>query len=110
MTCTGFSISTAGCSYVFCTSEAFILEIKEKSSILERKIVWPLNVASPRPGLGFGPFGGVKQFSCFYFLFPKRCLIFLFYFILTWIPASVSVFRGFTNVVVSSMLVLVLST
>lgn len=32
----------------------FILEIKGKNPILEEKIVWPLNVASPRPGLEFG--------------------------------------------------------
>lgn len=38
----------------FVPVKLFILEIKEKKSILEKKNVWPLNVASPWPGLEFG--------------------------------------------------------
>lgn len=59
---TGFSISTTGCSYVFCTSEAFLYWKLKKKNLYREKIVWPLNVASSQPGLESGLFGGVKQF------------------------------------------------
>ena len=59
----------------FVPVKLFILEIKEKKSILEKKIVWPLNVALPWPGLEFGLFGGVKQFFFFLFVF----VLFLFF-------------------------------
>lgn len=48
----------------FVPVKLFILEIKEKKNLYWKKIVWPLNVASPWPGLEFGLLGGVKQFFC----------------------------------------------
>lgn len=56
-------------------------KLKKKKSILEKKIVWPLNVASPWPGLEFGLLVVSSNFFCFcFFLFfglfvSKRCLI-----------------------------------
>lgn len=64
----------------FVPVKLFILEIKEKKSILEKKNVWPLNVASPWPGLEFGLLvvsSNLIFFCCFAFLSRKRCLIFL---------------------------------
>lgn len=67
----------------FVPVKLFILEIKGKKNLYwKKKIVWPLNVASPWPGLEFGLFGGVKQFFFCLFCFcvaskrkKKRCLI-----------------------------------
>lgn len=38
----------------FVPVKLFILGIKEKIIYMGKKIVWPFNVASPGPGLGFG--------------------------------------------------------
>lgn len=43
-------------------------KLKEKKNLYWKKIVWPLNVASPWPGLKFWPLGGFKQFFLFLFL------------------------------------------
>lgn len=43
-------------------------KLKEKKNLYWKKIVWPLNVASPWPGLKFWPLGGFKQFFLFFFL------------------------------------------
>lgn len=56
----------------------FILEIKGKKIYIGKKIVWPLNVASPRPGLDFGLLVVSCNFFLLLYLFFFVCFVFVF--------------------------------
>lgn len=56
----------------FVPVKLFILEIKEKKIYIGKKIVWPLNVASPWPGLEFGLLVVSSNFFVFVFLSLKK--------------------------------------